>query len=71
MERERDAAMAQNARLPRSGMALAELLARHNIIQSHAIDDWEDYDGGAMLDRIYAAHAELISENATVKPSPL
>jgi len=54
----------QSARIPRSGMDLAELLARHGVVQSNAIDDWEDYDGGAMMDRIYAAHAELISENA-------
>lgn len=59
-----DAAMQQNARIPRSGLALAELLARHGVIQSHAIDDAEDYDGGVTLDRIYAAHAEMISDNA-------
>ena len=51
----------QSARIPRSGMDLAELLARHGVVQSNAIDDWEDYDGGAMMDQIYAAHAELIS----------
>lgn len=56
--------MQQNARIPRSGLALAELLARHGVIQSHAIDDAEDYDGGVTLDRIYAAHAEMISDNA-------
>ncbi len=58
-----DAAMKQNARIPRSGLALAELLARHGVIQGHAIDDAEDYDGCVTLDRIYAAHAEMISDN--------
>jgi hypothetical protein len=61
-----DEAMKQNARIPRSGLALAELLARHGVIQSHAIDDAEDYDGCVTLDRIYAAHMEMISDNAGV-----
>jgi hypothetical protein len=60
-----DALERQNARIPRSGMDLAELLARHGVIQSCAIEDWEDYDGGATLDRIYAAHAELISSESS------
>ena len=58
-----DAAMKQNARIPRSGLALAELLARHRIIERHAIEDADDYDGCATLDRIYAAHMEMISDN--------
>ena len=61
LERERNAAMEQNSRIPRSGIALAELLAKHGVIQSAAIDDSEDYDGSDTLDRIHAAWEEMIS----------
>ena len=61
LERERNEAMEQNARIPRSGIALADLLAKHGIIQVAAIDDAEDYDGHDTLDRIHAAWEEMVS----------
>ncbi len=61
----------QNALLPRTGLGLAELLARHRIIQSDAVDDPEGYDGGVILDRCYNALAELIAPPESPQtPSP-
>ena len=68
LERERNEAMKQNALIPRSGLALAELLAKHGVIQSAAIDDPEDYDGHDTIDRIHAAWEEMIS--APTPPAP-
>jgi hypothetical protein len=65
-----DEAMRQNARIPRSGLALAELLARHGIIQEQAIEDANNYDGGVTLDKIYAAHAEIVAANADEHATP-
>lgn len=62
-------ALRQNALIPRSGLALADLLVRHRIIQSHVVDDPEGYDGGVILDRCYEAHAELIGPAPS--PSPV
>ena len=60
LEREHKEAIKQNARIPRSGIALAELLAKHGVIQAAAIDDAEDYDGCDTIDRIRAAWEEMI-----------
>ena len=63
--------MRQNAMIPRSGLAFAELLIKHGILQHHAVDDPEGYDEYDMMDRCYEAHAEMTSsENAIAQATP-
>ena len=60
LERELEHAMKQNSRLPRSSMALGDLLARHGIIKAEALDDPDGFDGYATLDALCCAFEEMM-----------